>query len=294
MREIAFPAGDTPKTLEKFLQKNFPVGFVRKVFRKNSVRINGRRAKPKDVVKPGDLVQLYLPFERKKNLAPVTGQAAKFQVVFEDESLLVLNKSAGIAVHEGKTVAQRASILGMLQDRYRGTPVKPRLVHRLDKDTSGLLIVAKNQPAAEILTESFASRRVDKEYLCLVAGRVASDHGKIDSPLPGRDGRLAHAVTYYRVLKRYRDTTLAQVTIETGRLHQIRLHFAQSGHPVVMDDEHGDFGFNKRFRKEFGLKRQFLHAERLKLVYAGKEREWTAPLPPDLRETLAALELEHV
>ncbi len=90
-------------------------------------------------------------------------------------------------------------------------------------------------------------------------------------------------------MKRFSETTLARVTIETGRLHQIRLHFAHLGYPVVMDDQHGDFGFNKRFRKEFGLKRQFLHAEKLKLTYADHASEWTAPLAKELEITLQKL-----
>jgi 23S rRNA pseudouridine955/2504/2580 synthase len=92
------------------------------------------------------------------------------------------------------------------------------------------------------------------------------------------------------VIRRFSETTLVRVTIGTGRLHQIRLHFAQLGYPVVMDDQHGDFGFNKRFRKEYGLKRQFLHAASLKLKYAGKLREWSAPVPKDLQQSLAKLQ----
>ena len=295
MREIAVPADETPKKLENFLKRQFPIGYVRKLFRKNGVRVNGRRAKAGDVVKSGDRVQLYLPFEAaKKGAASTIGKALEVQVVFEDESILVLDKPAGLAVHEGKTVGKRDSILGILESRYRGSPIKPRLIHRLDKDTSGLLIVAKNPQAADDLINAFESGKVGKEYLCLVVGRVPYNDGKIDFPLPGREGIAVRAITRYRVTQRFSQTTLVRVTIETGRLHQIRLHFAQLGYPVVMDDQHGDFGFNKRFRRHYGLKRQFLHAERLKMDYAGKIREWTAPLREDLRRTLTTLEREQV
>jgi len=290
MREIVVPTNETAKKLGNFLKREFPIGYVRKAFRKNSVRINGRRAKAEDLVKSGDRVQLYLPFEAKKNLATVVPKATTLEVVFEDEALLVINKPAGLAVHEGKTVSKRESLLGILERRYRESAVQPRLVHRLDKDTTGLLIVAKNPQIAEDLTNTFESGDVGKEYLCMIVGRLPWNEGKIDFPLPGREDNPVRALTQYRVIRRFSETTLVRVTIGTGRLHQIRLHFAQLGYPVVMDDQHGDFGFNKRFRKEYGLKRQFLHAASLKLKYAGKLREWSAPVPKDLQQSLAKLQ----
>jgi 23S rRNA pseudouridine955/2504/2580 synthase len=289
MREIVLSEGETPKTIENYLKKKFPIGYVRKVLRKNGVRINGRRAKPGERVRGGDRIQLYIPFKETVAQAAPSGLQTKLEIVFEDDSLIVVNKPAGMAVHEGKTVAKRESLLGMLESAYGDRGIKPRLVHRLDKDTSGLLLVVKNEPTAAELERAFKSRAVEKAYLCLVAGRLPQDAGTIDFPLPGREGKPVRALTRYRVLRRFSDTTLVRVDIETGRLHQIRLHFARLGHPVVMDDQHGDFGFNKRFRKEFGLRRQFLHAEKLKLNYAGRRREWTAPLAKDLEETLRKL-----
>ena len=287
MREIVLPASETPKKLEKFLTRQFPIGYVRKVFRKSGVRINGRRAKADDLVKSGDRIQLYLPFEPEKKVSAPIHKATKLEVLFEDEALLVINKPAGLAVHEGKTVSKQESLLGVLENRYRARDIKPRLVHRLDRDTSGLLLIAKNQQTAEALMTLFESGDVAKEYLCLVVGRLPSNDGKIDFPLPGREGGAVRALTRFRVLERFSETTLVRAVIETGRLHQIRLHFAKLGYPVVMDGQHGDFGFNKRFRKEFGLKRQFVHAEKLKIKHGGKQREWMAPLAQDLAQTLA-------
>jgi 23S rRNA pseudouridine955/2504/2580 synthase len=290
MREIVVPTNETTKKLGNFLKREFPIGYLRKVFRKNSVRINGRRAKAQDLVKPGDRVQLYLPFEEKKNSFTALRKETNLEVVFEDEALLVINKPAGLAVHEGKTVSKSESLLGLLERRYRESAVQPRLVHRLDKDTTGLLIVAKSQKIADDLMRRFESGDVDKEYLCMIVGRLPGNEGKIDFPLPGREGNPVRALTQYRVLKRFTETTLVRVTIGTGRLHQIRLHFAKLGYPVVMDDQHGDFGFNRRFQKEYGLKRQFLHAASLKLEYGGKLRDWSAPVPKDLQQSLTKLE----
>jgi 23S rRNA pseudouridine955/2504/2580 synthase len=289
MREIVVGTNETPKRIENFLKREFPIGYIRKLFRKNGLRINGRRAMAKDLIRAGDRIQLYIPFEPEKKIIGPIARADKLDVVFEDDTLLVVNKPAGLAVHEGKTIGKRESLLGLVENRYRDSAITPKLVHRLDRDTSGLLVIAKNLKSAAALVTLFESGAVGKEYLCLVVGRLPFNDGRIDFPLPGREGQPVHALTCYRVLKRLSETTLVRVTIETGRLHQIRLHFAKLGYPVVMDDQHGDFGFNKRFRKEFGLKRQFLHAERLKIRIAGKQRAWTAPLAKDLRNILDLL-----
>lgn len=294
MREMIVPAGESPRKLESFLKQQFPIGYVRKVFRKNGARINSQRAKPDDLIRAGDRIQLYIPFEPDSTVEKPPTALPKLAVVFEDNSLLVINKPAGVAVHEGRTVSKRASIIGILENQYRARGVKPQLVHRLDKDTSGLLLVAKNPRTATELETSFETRKVDKEYLCLVVGRPQTNEGKIDLPLPGRDGKSVRALTRFRVVKRFSEVTLVRVVIETGRLHQIRLHFAKFGHPVVMDEQHGDFAFNKRFRKESGLKRQFLHAEKVRLDCGGKHREWSAPLPRDLAQTLRLLSRQNL
>ena len=205
----------------------------------------------------------------------------------------MLNKPAGIAVHEGKTVSKKESVLGILETQYRDRGIKPQLVHRLDKDTSGLLLVAKNPESAKELESCFETGAVEKEYLCLLVGRLPNNEGKIDFPLPGRGGNPVRALTRYRVVKKFSEVTLVRAAIETGRLHQIRLHFAKLGYPVVMDDQHGDFGFNKRFRKAYGLKRQFLHAEILKIKTKGKLLEWTVPLATDLGEILRLLAAQN-
>jgi 23S rRNA pseudouridine955/2504/2580 synthase len=288
MHEIVVPTQEPAKKLENFLKKEFPIGYVRKLLRKNGVRINGRRAKGEDLVRNGDRIQLYIEFDKKASAAK-TRSTEHVDVIYQDDSLLVINKPAGIAVHEGKSVRKGDSILGILEANYRGTDIRPQLVHRLDKDTSGLLLIAKNPATAEELENRFHQGDVEKEYCCLVKGRLPLHQGKIDFPLPGRQGNPVHALTHYRVSTYFSDATLVRVKIETGRLHQIRLHFAKLGYPVIMDEQHGDFAFNRRFRKHFGLKRQFLHAEKLALQHAGKLTRWTAPLPKDLNEVLTKL-----
>lgn len=292
VQEISITAGETSKKLENFLKKQFPIGYVRKLFRKNGVRLNGRHPKPDDAIAPGDCVQLYIPFEKtlESDRRNVTRED-DLEILFEDHEMIVVNKPAGLAVHEGKNVLKRHSLLGKLEVKYRAQGIVPKLVHRLDKDTSGVLLAAKKEETAKQFERLFASNDVEKEYLCLVVGRLQHDKGIIDLPLPGRKGKAVRALTRFSVTKRFSETTLVRAQIATGRMHQIRLHFGHSGYPVVMDDQHGDFAFNKHFRKAYGLSRQFLHASTISLPYHGKKRAWTAPLPADLARTLELLAL---
>ncbi len=289
--EIIVPQTEEPKRLDNFLKKRFPIGYVRKLFRKNGVRLNGERPRPNVIARPGDRVTLYLPFEKRPGAAVKKGpERGGFEILFEDDDILVLNKQAGITVHEGKRVLKQRSLLGMLETTYRPKGIIPKLVHRIDKETSGLLVVAKRDAVAEQLEKKFAGAEVEKEYLALVLGRLHPKEGQIDFPLPGREGSFVPALTRYQVERELPGTSLVRVKMETGRMHQIRLHFAKLGHPVVMDDRHGDFAFNKRFRKTHGLKRQFLHAQSIAFEHRGQKRKWTAPLPEDLAMTLKSLE----
>lgn len=289
-QEISITAEESPKKLENFLKKRFPVGYVRKLFRKKGVRLNGRPSKPDDPVRPGDRVELYIPFEQSpKSRGQRPPVDAHLEIIFEDDEIIVINKPAGIAVHEGKEVLKRNSLLGILEARCRPWGITPRLVHRLDRDTSGLLVVAKNDAVTKQFEDLFASGKVEKEYVCLLVGRVQQNQGTINFPLPGRAVQPVRALTHFKVVRRFSETTLVQANIATGRMHQIRRHFAQYGHPVVMDDQYGDFSFNKRLRKQCRLRRQFLHASTLALPYRGKKYSWTAPLPADLESTLEML-----
>ncbi|HEX5605354.1 MAG TPA: RluA family pseudouridine synthase, partial [Candidatus Binatia bacterium] len=165
MHEIVVPNQASDKKLENFLKREFPIGYVRKLLRKNGVRVNGRRAKGEDLVRTGDRVQLYIEFEKKSSRAK-TPSTKQVNIIYEDDSLLVINKPAGIAVHEGKSVRKGDSVLGMLEANYRGTDIRPQLVHRLDKNTSGLLLVAKNPATAEELENRFEQGAVEKDYFC--------------------------------------------------------------------------------------------------------------------------------
>jgi 23S rRNA pseudouridine1911/1915/1917 synthase len=215
------------------------------------------------------------------------------RLAYVDESLAVVDKPAGLVVHHGAGVRgptlvdELGDLLGGGSDRAR-----PGIVHRLDKDTSGLMIVARDEDAHRKLSEMIRRREVERAYLALVEGRPRSREGTIDAPL-GRDhraperravgGRGARAArTHFRVLETLPADTLVEARLETGRTHQIRAHFAAIGHPVAGDPRYGHAG-------RHGLQRQFLHSARLAFGHpvTGAELKLDSPLPDDLEQALA-------
>jgi 23S rRNA pseudouridine955/2504/2580 synthase len=210
----------------------------------------------------------------------------RIDLLFENEHCLVLNKPAGLAVQGGKGVG--ASLDTILENEFSPRPL---LVHRLDKDTSGLIITAKSREAAALLSALFAGRALEKRYLALCSGRTDAA-GLIDENLPGR-GTEQSARTKYRRLGGNGDFSLLEIETETGRMHQIRRHMASSGHPVLGDDKYGDFALNKRLRKTMSLRHLLLHASSL-VIPADTRLGLAAPLevrapPPDYFDPFLSL-----
>jgi len=213
-------------------------------------------------------------------------------VVFEDESLLVLDKPAGLVVHPAPS-HRGPTLVDWLGDRAGGgEPGRRGIVHRLDRDTSGLMVVARTEHAHAELSRQIREREVTREYEALVEGSLESRTGTIDAPL-GRDRRRRtrravrgagerEARTHFEAIERLPADTLVLARLETGRTHQIRVHFAAIGHPVAGDPEYGTAG-------RHGLERQFLHARRLALRHPldGRELSFESPLPADLEAALA-------
>lgn len=284
MREYIVPSLPKAVSLHSFLSEKFPRGFVRKVFDKKGVRVNGERGKEETILKGKEVLTFYIPLEtgvKKMTHCPV-------DIIYEDTTILILNKKAGIAVHEGKNTPLQKSLIGKLQTWYADKNITPYLVHRLDKDTSGCLLVVKQENQVPLFEKMFETGTIQKEYVALVKGIIQKEKGDITSPLPGRDGYLVRAETSYIVQERFPKVpaTLVRVIIHTGRMHQIRLHFASIGYPIIMDNEHGDFSFNKQFRKTYHLQRQFLHAEKISFMYQQKQQLFTAPWTSDLIKTV--------
>ena len=256
-----------------------------------AVGVEGAAASKSRHVKAGETVTVLLPGGSR----PDIGSHAAVPVVYEDEWLLVVNKPAGMAVHPSHghafgTLVQALSGHGAAG----GEDFRPGLVHRLDKDTSGLLVVAKSTEAHRRLVAMMRRRAIDRRYLALVQGGFTADSGTIEAPV-GRDpvrrtsmtvGGLAarEATTHFTVLERLGDLTLVEVRLETGRTHQIRVHFSAIGHPVA-----GDPLYTRR--NPLGIGRQFLHSHRLAFLhpFSGEDLQFDVPLPDDLEAVLVRL-----
>ena len=259
------------------------------------VTVNGQVVKASHRLEKGDRVLLRMPEVEEVGLVP---QGLPLSIVYEDQDLLVVDKPAGLVVHPAPG-HRGGTLVNALLARYPDLPIdeskRPGIVHRLDKDTSGLLIVAKNEDARQKLQQQFKESRVRKVYIALVEGRVEPERGVIEAPL-GRDPRnrkrmavIPHggreARTEYRVLEQLGDQSLLEVRPQTGRTHQVRVHLAFIGHPVVGDATYG-------YRKQrLGVARQFLHAHRLgfRLPSSEQEIELVSELPADLAGSLARL-----
>ncbi len=272
-----------------------------------AVEVDGRRLRPKDKVLGGERVQIEARLEVEEQ---VGAEEMPLEIVFKDRALFVVNKPAGLVVHPGAGNA-RHTLQNALLALDPKLAVVPRagLVHRLDKDTSGLLVVARTPEAHTALVAALAEREIERHYTAICGG-VMTGGGTIDEPIGRhrsvrtrmavrRDGRPS--VTHYRVIRRFHAHTLVHVELESGRTHQIRVHFAHIGYPVVGDPVYGGrrrvpSGASPALIAELeGFQRQALHAAHLKLAHpvSGKDMEWEAPLPADMADLLRALEADE-
>lgn len=261
------------------------------------VLVGERPRKASHRLQVGDRITIAIP---PPTPAALRAEAIPLAVVYEDGDLLVVDKPAGMVVHPAPghatgTVAN-AVLAYMPEVRLNGS-IRPGIVHRLDKDTSGLLAIAKHERAFAALAAQFQERRTLKVYRALLDGVVAPDAGTVDAPIardPRNRQRMAvlrggrDALTHFTVRERFAHHTLVDVRIETGRTHQIRVHCAFIGHPVTGDSV---YGRGAQATRELGLRRQFLHAARLGLVLPGGSwHEFVSPLPHDLATVLARLQ----
>ena len=259
-----------------------------------NITVNGKTEKAKYKVKSGDVIRLEEPETKTLELRP---ENIPLDIVYEDDDVIVINKPQGMVVHPAPGHDDHTLVNALLYhcplSTINGT-FRPGIVHRIDKDTSGLLMVAKNDKAHRFLAKQLKDKTNIREYVALVHGRIAEDEGTINAPI-GRslkdrkkqavvkDGR--NAVTHFEVLKRYRDYTLVKCILETGRTHQIRVHMKYIGHPLVGDPLYGP----KKTIKGNG---QFLHAGKLGFVHptTGKLLIFEAPLPKIFQECLEKLD----
>jgi 23S rRNA pseudouridine1911/1915/1917 synthase len=294
--------------LDTFLRAKFP-GSSRstwhRLIEEAHVRVNGKPTKPTYAPRAGDKIDIHQPEARVAEAQP---EKIPLEILFEDKSLLVLNKTAGLVVHPAAG-HDDGTLVNALLHHCRGSlsgiggEARPGIVHRLDKETSGCLVVAKNDETHLALSAQFASREVKKIYHALVCGEPARKTGEIHAAIARHaterkrmavcaegEGRVAH--TSYRILERLFAATLMEAQIHTGRTHQIRVHFQFLGHPIVGDSTYGTKA-NKRLLEltKYEAPRVMLHAYELTLVHprTGKTMTFQAPLPADFHEALKFL-----
>ncbi len=310
---VEIDEGSQGQRLDNFLVKllkGVPKTHVYRVIRSGEVRVNKGRAAADTRLELGDMVRVPPVRVAEKATTP-TAPAREFPVVYEDEHLLAINKPAGVAVHGGSGVSS-----GVIEQLRQARPTAKflELVHRLDKETSGLLLIAKKRSALVALQEQFRSRETGKTYAALVIGQWPAKRKVIDVALHKfltADGERrvrtveAHgdeepagrrSITLVQVARSLGDFTLLDVTIKTGRTHQIRVHLAHEGHPIAGDEKYGDFAVNKSLAKGEAARghrfdRMFLHARRLRFEHpaSGEGIELEAPLPPDCEAFIDAL-----
>jgi len=289
--------------------KGAPKTFVYRIIRSGEVRVNKSRASAHTKLILGDVVRLPPVRLEAEPEIPVKIPSREFPIIFEDDALLVINKPAGVAVHGGSGVSS-----GVIEQLRQARPTAKflELVHRLDKETSGVLLIAKKRSALTTLQAAFRDRTAHKTYAAMVAGQWPTSRKVIDVPLhkyhnadgerrvrvvdaDNSDGQ--RAITLVKVLKQYRQAALLDVTIKTGRTHQIRVHLLHEGHPIIGDDKYGDFPLNKSFARGSAVQgvkfeRMFLHAKQLRINHpvSGEEMCLQAPLPAECQALVDALE----
>ena len=281
---------------------------LQRLIESEDVLINGKPAKASYKLRQNDEIEVELTAPPSTSFVP---EPIPIEVVYEDETIVVVNKPAGLVVHPAAGI-HSGTLANALAYHFQQLPdsgagVRPGIVHRLDRDTSGLLVVAKTEAALEHLSDQFRDRTVFKSYVALVHGRVHTDSGRIDQPLArDRSNRTRMAVlrggrgalSLYRVRQRFNRFTVLDVELKTGRTHQIRVHLAWLKHPVVGDETYGGGRDNtiqdaKQRAHIRNLGRHFLHAEKLAFTHpqTNERVEFSSPLPSELAELLAEIQV---
>ncbi len=293
--------------LDTWLRTRFPTisrGAFQRLIEEGQVLVNGRTVKPTHTPRAGEQVEVRWPEARPSAARP---EPIPLEVLFEDEALLVLNKPPALVVHPASGHETRTLVNALLYHCKGGLSgiggvARPGIVHRLDKDTSGCMVVAKNDETHLALSAQFASRKVEKIYQAIVCGEVARDEGEIRAAIARHPshrkcmavdeefGRQAH--TSYRVMERLNGSTLVQASLHTGRTHQIRVHFKFLGYPLVGDATYGHRQ-NQRLAEltNYRAPRQMLHAWQLSFMHprTGRRLDFEAPPPADFQDAVEAL-----
>lgn len=267
---------------------------VTKMLKDDYILVNGKLEKGSYKVKNGDIISIKEGYVQEMDVVP---KKMDLDIVFEDDYLMVINKPSGLTVHPGSGNSDNTLVNGLMYYTNNlssvGGDFRPGIVHRLDKDTSGLMIVAKDNKCHTLLADDFKNKRIHREYVALLDGVFPQNSATIDAPIERSKENFEKmtvaaggkkAITHLRVIKKYKDYTLVRLVLETGRTHQIRVHLSYIGYPV-----HNDPVYSKKTCDDFG---QFLHSEYLKFVHpiTGETLEFRADLPKQFACFLESLE----
>ena len=284
------------------LQSTLTRSFVQRLIKDGMVTVNAKTEKPSYKVKEGDLIELTSPAAQEGLLIP---EDIPLDIIYEDDYMIVLNKPPDMVMYPGLSHSS-GTLMNAVVSKCRklssvGAPLRPGVIHRLDKDTSGLIVIAKDDTAHHNLVKQFKEREIEKYYLTLLYGNLKADSGEIKT-LIGRSASSRkkmsakpksgkEAITKYEVAKRFKFATLTKVRIITGRTHQIRVHFASIGFPVLGDKLYGKKTAITLAQKTISFPRQMLHAYSLKLKHPvdGRLMEFTAPMPEDMKRAIEEL-----
>ncbi|MEJ2453188.1 MAG: 23S rRNA pseudouridine(955/2504/2580) synthase RluC [Candidatus Thiodiazotropha sp.] len=295
---------DAGQRIDNFLLrylKGVPKSLVYRILRKGEVRVNKGRVKAVYRLKQGDLVRIP-PIRQDSTVGSEPSKRLKARlddtILYEDERIIAINKPSGMAVHGGSGI--NAGVIETLR-ALRPDAARLELVHRLDRDTSGILLISKKSSVLRVLHELMRANKVDKRYLALLAGSWRKGVQRVDAPLLKNtlqggervvrvDPEGKPAQTHFKRLERFDEATLVEVELITGRTHQIRVHSAWLGSPVLGDTKYGDEAANRRLR-QLGLRRLFLHAHKIRFRWPDEKRDTVieAPLPEALQAVLANL-----
>lgn len=316
MKQFTITSNDANQRLDKFLKKLMPnaaLSLIYKLNRKNNVKVNRKREDNEYKLHEGDDIQLFIKDEEYNLLTivskPLVQKSDKEglnrkDIVYEDGELLIVNKNPGVIVHPGDFKTTELSLIAQVQD-YLGSKLnsltfKPSLIHRIDKDTSGIVMIAKTKPSLDVMLKALQSNKIEKVYLAVCLGVPPETRGVIRKKLR----RLEHAerenkiiidneggqtaVTHYQVLEtgiqgKY---SLIECRLETGRMHQIRVHLASLGCPILGDNTYGNKQENAFAKRTYGICRQLLHASCIRFTHPSKKTEvsYTAKLKEDMAE----------
>lgn len=280
------------------LLKGVPRSHIYRILRKGEVRVNGGRKKPIYKLREGDLLRvppIKVDLREQANIPERVYEELRAAILYEDEHILVLNKPSGMAVHSGTGVN-----FGVIEvfKQYHPNADKLELVHRIDRDTSGCLLLAKGRPVLNALQNAFRAREMRKSYIALLKDKMKRSPMVVDKPLlrteisgenmvvVSPEGKKAHSE--FVLLQKFSEASLVKVNIKTGRTHQIRVHAKSLGQPLAGDDKYGDSAFNQ-YCKRLGTKRLFLHAAELGFELEGKDYAFNAPMPTELSALLEKL-----